>query len=234
MPLRKLLIIKACGVPGEDQECDNIKNHAELYNIEVTCVCPKDNSDLERILDNGIEYDYIYLSSHGNAQGFSNSLESINFTWYKFGVLLCETRCMGDDCVVMLSCCRGGLNQISYLLFHICPSLSYVVGPRQNLCPNEMLIGFNLLLFNIEHRRLDPVTACKKIELGTDIRFVCFDRIETEGEMAFMYFKASFEMEYREEIEEARADFENQSAIPVIHAVPLGPPTVIPAPDPQN
>ncbi|SFH05575.1 hypothetical protein SAMN04489864_104329 [Pedobacter insulae] len=48
-----------------------------------------------------------------------------------------------------------------------------------------MLISFNILHYNIVQRNIDPIVACDKVKSATDIRFVCFDRMETEGELAF-------------------------------------------------
>jgi hypothetical protein len=51
-----------------------------------------------------------------------------------------------------------------------------------------MLIAYNILLFNLEHRKLDPIIACEKIKCGTDIRFACFDRHETCETMEYKFF----------------------------------------------
>lgn len=102
---------------------------------------------------------------------------------------LCDVMCMKPDCVVMLSCCRCGLNQVVYSLFSTCGKIGYIIGPRQSLDPKEMAISFSLFLFNREFRDLDPIVACEKIKCGTDIRFVCFDSLETRGEAGFIHFQ---------------------------------------------
>jgi hypothetical protein len=183
--IKKMLILRACGSTGEDEECINIKSQAELYEIEVHDKCPKNNTELSQILNEGETFDYIYLATHGNEDGFSNESGSIDFSWIDFGTELCSAMCMKEDCIVLLSCCRGGLNQVAYDLFYCCLKISYVVGPRQSLYPYDLLIGFNILLYNLEHRGIDPIVACEKIKSGTDIRFVCFDRLETEAEPAY-------------------------------------------------
>jgi len=103
-----------------------------------------------------------------------------------FGSILCNAECMEENCVVMLSCCRGGLNQVAYDLFYHCSKITYIVGPRQSLCSHDMLISFNILLFNLEYRFVDPIVACEKIKLATDIRFICFDRLETESQIDYI------------------------------------------------
>ena len=211
---KKLLILRACGINEEREECDNIKIQAQLYGISVNDFCPKTNGELETILHAGETYDYIYLSSHGNVDGFGNEQSTISYSWFDFGVLLCGAACMNPDCIILLSCCRGGLSQIAYDLFYCCTKISYVVGPRQSLFPHDMLISFNILLYNLEHRNLDPIVACEKIKLGTDIRFICFDRLETEAETAYILRTAEYEKEWKESLNEARKEA-NEPPVPI-------------------
>lgn len=202
--MKNILILRACGLSDEKQECDNIKSQAELYNLEIHDYCPKDNNELIEILNKGIFYDYIYLSSHGSESGFGNETGTIDYTWFDFGVELCSSMCMKEDCIILLSCCRGGLNQVAYDLFYCCTKIAYIVGPRQSLFPHDMLISFNILLYNLEHRNVDPIVACEKIKLGTDIRFVCFDRLETEAETGYLMRVREYEKEWIEELNEAK------------------------------
>jgi hypothetical protein len=212
---KKMLILRACGSEGEDEECINIKAQAELYDIEVHDKCPKTNRELIEILNEGQTFDYIYLASHGNENGFGNEARTIDFTWMKFGTELCNSMCMNEDCIILLSCCRGCLNQVAYALFYCCAKISYVVGPRQSLYPYDLLIGFNILLYNLEHRGIDPIVACEKIKLGTDIRFVCFDRLETESEPAFWAYIKRSNAETLYEVNEAKEKAnENPAYIP--------------------
>ncbi len=202
---KKILIIRACGLTGEKQECDNIKSQCELYNIEVHDYCPKTNEEIDEIIYNGVKYDYIYLSSHGNKEGFGSEDGIIDYSWLDFGVELCSADCMNEDCVIMLSCCRGGLNEVAYDLFYCCENISFVVGPRQSLAPHEMLISFNILLYNLQRRNIDPIVACEKIKLATDIRFVCFDRMETMSEIGYLTHVANFTDEQIDDAENAKA-----------------------------
>lgn len=179
-------MIRACGIQGEHAECDNIRAQAELYQIAVDNVSPKNNEELIRVLSSGIEYDFIFLSTHGDAEGFCSEEGGVEMSWMEFGVQLCEGQCMSEDCVVMLSCCRGGLNQVAYDLFYCCLKIAYIIGPRQSLIPTDMLISFNILLYNMVHRNIDPVVSCEKLKAATDIRFVCFDRMETESDVGFL------------------------------------------------
>lgn len=104
----------------------------------------------------------------------------------------------------MLSCCRGGLNEVAYNLFYCCENISYIVGPRQSLYPHDMLISFNILLYNLQHRNIDPIVACEKIKLATDIRFICFDRLETVSDIGYLTHIKNYSEEDLEEIENAK------------------------------
>ena len=205
---QKILIIKACGNNGEEYEIYSIKTQAMLYGIQCDLIEPKTAEELDMRLQSGQQYDYIYLSSHGNEQGLCNDSRTLNMSWNDFAFSLCNSMCMNEDCILMLSCCRGGLNQVAYDLFYNCPKIAYVVGPRQSLRSSEMLIAYNIFLYNVVHRNLDPIVACEKIKLGTDIRFVCFDKLEVETEVSYMQRveqHRATEQEWRESQQELQA-----------------------------
>ncbi|SDF13653.1 hypothetical protein SAMN05216464_11380 [Mucilaginibacter pineti] len=202
--VKKMLILRACGSTGENEECINIKAQAELYDIEVHDKCPKTNAELTQILSEGETFDYIYLATYGNENGFCNETRTIDFSWIDFGTHLCSAMCMNEECIILLSCCRGGLNQVAYSLFYCCQKIAYIVGPRQSLYPYDLLIGFNILLYNLEHRGIDPIVACEKIKLGTDIRFVCFDRLETESEPAYWMYLQRINTETLKQVNQAK------------------------------
>ena len=69
---KRIIILKACGSSGEPHECNRIYEQAQLYGIESVCKCVKDNEDLESILYSHGLFDYIYLSAHGNSEGFAS------------------------------------------------------------------------------------------------------------------------------------------------------------------
>ena len=179
MKHKRLLIISACGSSDEPHECNGICEQAQLYGIESVCKCVKNNEDLERsiLYSHGL-FDYVYLSAHGNAEGFASEDEKVNMTWQKLAMLLCQSKCMNEDSILMLSCCRGGLMEMAYDIFLTCQQICYVLGPRQSLTSADMHICFGIFLYNMEMRRVDPVVACEKIKLATDQRFSCYDREE--------------------------------------------------------
>jgi len=201
---KDLLIVKACGIASEDDECKNIATQAGMYGIEVDMVSPKTSDDLIAALNSGKKYDYLYLSSHGDINGVCNHSKSIQMSWFELGLQLCGSMCMKENCILMLSCCRGGLNQIAYDLFYCCMKIAYIVGPRQNLPAQDMLIAFNILLYNVAYRQLDPVVAAEKIRLATDIRFVCFDQLEIQGEYGYWAHTAQYAQEMIDESVQAK------------------------------
>ena len=144
MKHKRLLIISACGSSDEPHECNGICEQAQLYGIESVCKCVKNNEDLESILYSHGLFDYVYLSAHGNAEGFASEDEKVNMTWQKLAMLLCQSKCMNEDSILMLSCCRGGLMEVAYDIFLTCQQICYVLGPRQSLTSADMHICFGI------------------------------------------------------------------------------------------
>lgn len=187
---KRILILKACGSADEPHECNGICEQAELYYLEPICKEIHNNTELESILETNGRFDYIYLSAHGNSERFQSEDETVNMTWSYFAALLCRTDCMNDECILMLSCCRGGLMQVAYSMFIICSHISYVLGPRQKLTSADMHICFGVFLYNMEIRHTDPIVACEKIKCATDQRFSCYDR-EEEEIGTYMYYASN-------------------------------------------
>lgn len=178
--MKRILILQACGNKAEPIECNVLCEQAELYRIKPVCISVSSNDKIKGILASHGKFDYIYLSAHGCADSFSSSDGQVDMEWSDFADLLCSSNCMKDDCILMLSCCRGGLMQVAYTLFYSCSHISYVLGPRQSLTSIDMQICFSVFLYNVEIRKNDPVVACEKIKCATDQRFSCYDRQEEE------------------------------------------------------
>ena len=175
---KRILILKACGSSDEPHECNGICEQAQLYGIDSVCKCVKDNEDLESILCSYGLFDYVYLSAHGDSEGFASEDGEVEMSGRKLAMLLCQSKCMNEDGILMLSCCRGGLMEVAYDIFLTCQQICYVLGPRQSLTSADMHICFGIFLYNMEIRSVDPVVACEKIKLATDQRFSCYDREE--------------------------------------------------------
>lgn len=185
--------MKACGSSDEPHECNGICEHAQLYGIDHICKCVHDNNELGEILSANGQFDYIYLSAHGNLEGFASEDGKVNMSWQKLAMLLCQSQAMNEDSILMLSCCRGGLMDVAYSIFLTCSQICYVLGPRQSLTSADMHVCFGIFLYNVEVRGLDPVVACEKIKAATDQRFSCYDREEESirlqdyREMQYLY-----------------------------------------------
>ena len=175
---KRILILEACRSADEPHECNGLCEQVQMYGIEHVCKCVHDNDELDTILSSNGRFDYIYLSAHGNSEGFASEDGKVDMNWQNLASLLCATDCMKDESILMLSCCRGGLMEVAYEMFLTCQHICYVLGPRQSLTSADMHICFGIFLYNMEIRGLDPVVACEKIRLATDQRFSCYDREE--------------------------------------------------------
>jgi hypothetical protein len=183
--MKRMLVLEACGNIGETEECKGITSQAKLYGIEVISKCVKNNTELEETLEQNGSFNYIYLSSHGNLSGLGNESGSVDMDWSNFAANLCTYGCMEEDCILMLSCCRGGMNSVAATFFSTCDQVNYVVGPRQSLTSAAMHISFGIFLYNVELREIDPIIACEKIKLATDMRFTCYDKEEWLSQIIF-------------------------------------------------
>lgn len=187
----RILLIKACGLSSEDDECNGIINFCKLLGFDHHVIKPKSLDELyEQIKING-EFDFIYFSAHGNEHGFANDNGTISDSWNNFSYQLCESGCLATDCMILLSCCRGGLREVASKLFFACEQISYIIGVKQSLYPHEMVAGFTIFLFNVTARSLDPVIASSKIEMATDLRFIGFDYKETVETQEYKEFTKS-------------------------------------------
>lgn len=164
----------------------DIQCHANHYNMKVVEHEIKTKEDLDKALEQGEQFDYLYIAGHGNDTCFGDA-KSIIVSWSDFGKLVCEANCLKEDAILMLYCCRGGLNQVAYQLFAACPNIQYICGARQKMRNIDLIIGFNVFVYNIECRNIDPILAAEKATLATENRFVCFDRLEVEAEPLYFY-----------------------------------------------
>ncbi len=183
--MKQILIIRASkDIPVE--AVTDIYCHASHYNIGVESFDVNSEEELEKALNQNIKYDYIYVAAHGNDLCLGEN-NGYFLSWNDLGAKLCKADCLNDDAILMLYCCRGGLNQVAYKLFASCPNIQYVCGARQNMKSIDLIIGFNVFLYNIECRNIDPILAADKATLATENRFKYFDRLEVESEPMYYY-----------------------------------------------
>ena len=141
---KEILTINACCSSDEPHECIGICEQVIWYRIESVCKCVHNNEDLEKILYSNGLLDYLYLSAHGCPEGLASKDEKMNMSWKRLATLLCHSKCMNEDSILMLSCCRGGLMEVAYDIFLTRQQICYVLGPRQSLTSADMHICFGI------------------------------------------------------------------------------------------
>jgi len=184
----KMLILKCQNSEAEDHEVCSLESVCKLMGITPVVETITSLKHLGEILKQGVEYNFIYLSAHGDADVFSSEEFKFEVQWKDFANMLCITDAMAEDCIIMLSCCRGGLAKVAYTIFYMCCDVQYVVGPRHNLTNCEMSTAFHIFMFNHMERRHDPVVACEKVAAVIDTRLICYDRLEQETTSSYVNF----------------------------------------------
>ena len=182
--MKNLLVIRASSDIGDKAILD-IYCHAEHYGIKSEHIEVSSLEELRHKLNNK-KCDYIYFAGHGNSSCFGDEKRFV-VDWTGIGNVICETNCLNKGAIVMLYCCKGGLNTVAYQLFASCEEIEYVCGAKQNMKNIDLVIGFNVFLYNIENRNIDPVLSAQKATLATEIRFECFDRTEAEANPLYFY-----------------------------------------------
>lgn len=180
------ILIIECQLSDEEQcEINCLVSQCGLLGFNVEKVVVSKTKDLLQHLEKGNKYNLIYLSAHGNKKEFLSENSDFKMEWKDFAHQLCISKNMEEDCVVMLSCCRGGLNEVSYILFYYCAAIQFVIGAPQKLDNYEFNTAFSIFLFNYEIRGYDPIIAAKKVEHGIGTRLIGFDRTETEATIGY-------------------------------------------------
>lgn len=176
--MKKLLVIRV-SKDVKDESIGDIYCHAKHYNIEASHIDVKSIDELETaLIDN--KFDYLYFAGHGDKDHFGDKI-SFEVSWSKIGETICKTDCLNENSIIMLYCCKGGLNIVAYQLIAECNNISYICGAKQDLNNIDLIIGFNVFMYNIERCNIDPVLAAHKSTAATDIRFECYDRNDVES-----------------------------------------------------
>ncbi len=181
MEAKQLLILKA----AKDvcvAEIDHIKAVAEMFAIKS---CVKEFQDQDTFRDevcNGGKYDYLYVAAHADLNGFGEADASIFIDWEEFAAILCVTKCLNPQSILLLGCCRGGLKRVARVLFQSCEQIDYVCGPRWTVTGQDISVGFHIFLYNMEVRNEQPSVAVHRASLGTGYDFFCHDRVEFDDE----------------------------------------------------
>lgn len=184
-PKKSILVLKAskdiCG-----NEIGLLTNHCQLLGMNVLTEEILSENGLSEIVEKYVnaatKFDYIYLCTHGNIEGFDTDLgtDKISLKWSSFSQLMCETGILNDDTILLLGCCKGGLFQVATDILAVCNKINFVCGVKWNVKAWDLTTGFVVFLHNIENKNAEPSYAAIKASLATDYTFVCYDRDEVE------------------------------------------------------
>ncbi|RPG27948.1 MAG: hypothetical protein CBB72_019180, partial [Muricauda sp. TMED12] len=75
MPEQNALILKFLLTKDETSETQNIFEQLQLYDFNVDMSNIENGDRLKEVLQTDKKYDLIYLSAHGDEDGFSNEAE---------------------------------------------------------------------------------------------------------------------------------------------------------------
>jgi len=176
----KILIIKAsCDICNN--EIEHIKTIARMFSMipeEITL--RTDMNDFQTEITGKGPFQYVYLCAHANPHFFGEADGSAIHSWEDFAAAICAARCLDNEAVLLLACCRGGLKTVAETLFSNCEHIDYICGPRWTLTGPDISTGFHVFIYNMMSRREQPSTAVKRASKATGYDFFCYDRIEHE------------------------------------------------------
>lgn len=167
-----LLLIKASQDVCND-EIDTIRSVSSIHQIDTIVVDLTIGETIENKAT-GHCFDLIYLCGHGNFQGMGTEDGSV-MTWDKISQDLCQTACTKPGATVFCACCRGGLLNAAISFFKNCGSVGFVVGPRSEIYPQSIILGFHAIMYNILFRKSEPDDACDAAYKATGKKFIVHD-----------------------------------------------------------
>ncbi len=184
--MKRILILKAASDICQDEIC-KIEASAKHFQMEPTVIDVISLDDLKRELNYlNFKYDYIYLCTHANENGFGDSdSKSLDVTWERFGNILCTTNCMNYNCILLLAGCRTGLNRVAFDMFFSCGKIEFICGPRWKLIPQDLSVAFDVFIYNIEVRREEPKTAAYRMSQAVGFEFEFYDRLVVETDQDY-------------------------------------------------
>ena len=182
--MKNLLILRAsrdiC-----DIEINQIQAIAAMHNMSVDVHPITESRSLNQLADYHKLWDYIYLATHANPDGFGDP-EGYFVSWKKFSEIICPMNILNNNCVFLLSCCRGGIKHVCYDIFASCNKTEYVCGPRWTLTAEDLTAGFHAFIYNMEKRKLQPDQAAQRASAATGYDFLCYDRVEIERDPEYL------------------------------------------------
>lgn len=175
----KVLIIKAsCDICKN--ELDHIKTIVEMLDMSPLVVTLTDMATLQAEIQGKGPFKYVYLCTHASPYSFGEADGSKAYHWEDLATALCSSECLDSDAILMLACCRGGLQSVANVLFLFCDHIDYICGPRWTLTCADISTGFHVFIYNMESRHEQPSVAVKRASDATGYDFFCYDRVESE------------------------------------------------------
>ncbi len=183
--MKNLLVVRVTE-DIRDITVSEIYAHSKHYGIETTLKDISSIIELQTALKTSVKYDYIYFAGHGDETCFTDN-KVFNSSWSEIGKIICQADCLTKGAIIMLYCCKGGINTVAFQLMAECPKIEYICGAKQNVASIDLIIGFNVFMYNVEKRQIDPVLSADKATAATEIRFECFDRVDVEANPLYYY-----------------------------------------------
>jgi hypothetical protein len=181
--MKTLLILRAsqdiCEV-----EIQHIETVAKMHGMTTFLHIIDGPDALSKLGTYGTKFDYVYLATHANPEGFGDS-GTYFVTWFDFAQVICPLDIISHNAVFLLACCRGGVREVSYDIFAGCDKTQFVCGARWTLTAPDLTAGFHAFIYNMENRRLQPDQAAKRASDATGYDFLCYDRVEIERTKEF-------------------------------------------------
>jgi len=164
-------------------EIEHIQTVARMHGLEPRVHLVDSQESLNSLEQYTFEFDYIYLASHANPDGFGD--QQFFVPWFSFAHVICPLNMFTDRAVFLLACCRGGVEKVSYDIFAGCDRIQFVCGPRWKVTAPDLTVGFHTFIYNMENRRLQPNQAAERASHATGFDFLCYDRVEIERKPEF-------------------------------------------------
>lgn len=188
--MKYLLILKAhheiCG-----DEVGLIKHQSQSLNITVMEEEINDEKTMSNVFQKyktqGVQFDFVYLCTHADGVAFEikMGIDKSEMTWSSFGQIVCESGVLNYNTVFLLACCRGGLFKVATDMFAVCCKINFICGVKWTVKAADLATGFVVFLYNMQHKKAEPLYAAQKATLATDYSFVCHDRAEIESHPQF-------------------------------------------------
>lgn len=177
----RLLFIKVTkDYPPE--QIGHIRTICELLGVQF---CQYNFGDLKALHTDSAtigKFDFIYLAAHGDHTAFSEK-GGPKVRWADFGSALCSTSLMKRNSSLFLGCCAGGLKKIALILFHNCPSIASVCGPKGQTKVHDVTMALHTFLYNLIVRGEERDCAAMRASQATGYSFPHYDRFDHESEL---------------------------------------------------